>query len=103
MLIIIFYMLPHYLAVRGSDDKSEQAKLIICNKLIIIIIIIIITIIKIILLTRQPALTPVNQSSGRTGLGSQPEPGPDVGFSVRTETDGRELTTTPKLTPTLDS
>jgi len=41
--------------------------------------------------------------SGRTGLGSQPEPGPDFGFSIRTETDGRDLTTTPKLTPTLDT
>jgi hypothetical protein len=40
-------------------------------------------------------------SSGRTGFGSQPEHGPDFGFSVRTETDGRDMTTTPKPTPTL--
>jgi hypothetical protein len=41
------------------------------------------------------------KGSGRTGLGSPPEPGPDFGFSVRTETNGRDLTTTPKPTPTL--
>jgi hypothetical protein len=49
------------------------------------------------------ALPSMFYGSGRTDLGSQPEPGPVFGFSVRTETDGRDLTTTPKPTPTLDT